>query len=96
MLEFLQAGDVLMVTATIASPGASETCRISFARSGRGGEGGREGHEAADRAVGKCFLDTLEVFAEFETNLAVDCAFAASRLCNTRRSRWQRSRSGFM
>jgi DNA invertase Pin-like site-specific DNA recombinase len=33
VLEFLHAGDILM-PASIVSPGASATCRTSFARSG--------------------------------------------------------------
>jgi hypothetical protein len=37
LLKFLYAGDILMVTRIVRLAGASETCRTSFAPSGRAG-----------------------------------------------------------
>src|SRR5271169_7122934 len=55
----------------IASPGASATCRISFAPCRRAALSLKANEQPIDTstAAGKCFLDILGVFAEFETNL---------------------------
>jgi hypothetical protein len=55
----------------IASPGASATCRISFAPCRRAALSLKAIEQPIDTstAAGKCFLDILGVFAEFETNL---------------------------
>jgi DNA invertase Pin-like site-specific DNA recombinase len=55
----------------IASPGASATCRISFAPCRRAALSLNATEQPIDTATaaGKCFLDMLGVFAEFETNL---------------------------
>ena len=55
----------------IASPGASATCRISFTPCRRAALSLKATEQPIDTgtAAGKCFLDMLGVFAEFETNL---------------------------
>jgi DNA invertase Pin-like site-specific DNA recombinase len=52
-------------------PGASATCRTSFARYGRRGATLKATEQPIDTstAADKCFLDMPDVFAEFETNL---------------------------
>jgi DNA invertase Pin-like site-specific DNA recombinase len=54
----------------IASPEASATCRTSFTPCRRAALSFKATEQVdTSRAAGKCFLDMLGVFAEFETNL---------------------------
>jgi DNA invertase Pin-like site-specific DNA recombinase len=52
----------------IASPGASETSKTSFRARGAVLKATEQPIDTGT-AAGKCFLDMLGVFAEFETNL---------------------------
>src|SRR5258708_2720911 len=70
VLDFLRKGDVLMVTRTdrlARSIGDLQTLRAVKSR----GASLRATEQPIDTstAAGKCFLDMLGVFAEFETNL---------------------------
>jgi DNA invertase Pin-like site-specific DNA recombinase len=71
VLDFIGKGDVLLVTASIAWPARSAICRTSSAPSKPRAASLRATEQPIDTstAAGKCFLDMLGVFAEFETNL---------------------------
>src|SRR5271167_4713327 len=64
--------------ASIGSPGALATCRTSCALR-QSSWGVLEGSRATDHTgspAGKCFLDMLGVFAEFETNPVASASLA--------------------
>src|SRR4051794_19872442 len=70
VLDFLRRGDVLMVT-RIDRLARSIGDLQDIVRAVKARGACLKGHRAADRYghSGKCFLDMLGVFAEFETNL---------------------------
>jgi len=71
ILDFLRKGDVLMVTRIDRlARSTGDLQRIVRAVKARGASlKATEGPIDTSTAAGKCFLDMLGVFAEFETNL---------------------------
>jgi DNA invertase Pin-like site-specific DNA recombinase len=70
VLEFLHAGDVLMVTRIdCLARSIGDLQDIVRAVRARGARLATEQPTDTGTAAGKCFLDMLGVFAEFETNL---------------------------